>query len=38
MGAAEVTIYRWKELYAGMGVFEIQQLKQLDDENTTLKW
>jgi len=25
--------FRWKKVYAGMGVAEIRRLKQLDDEN-----
>jgi putative transposase len=27
MGVAEATFYRWKKVYAGMGVSEIRQLK-----------
>ena len=37
MGVAEATFYRWKKIYAGMGVSEIRRLKQLEDENTKLK-
>lgn len=37
MGVAEATFYRWKKVYAGMGVAEIRRLKQLEDENTKLK-
>ena len=37
MGVAEATFYRWKKVYAGMGVSEIRRLKQLEDENTKLK-
>ena len=33
----EVTFYRWKKKYAGMGVAELRRLKQLDDENRRLK-
>lgn len=33
MGVAEPTFYRWKKVYAGMGVTEIRRLKQLEDEN-----
>ena len=29
MGVAEATFYRWKRVYAGMGVAEIRRLKQL---------
>lgn len=37
MNIAEATFYCWKRVYVGMGVFEIRQLKQLEDENTKLK-
>ena len=37
MGIAEATFYRWKKVYAGMGVSEIRRLKQLEDENGKLK-
>ena len=37
MGVAEATFYRWKKVYAGMGVPEIPRLKQLEDENSKLK-
>lgn len=37
MNIAEATFYRWKKIYAGMGVSEIRRLKQLEDENTKLK-
>lgn len=37
MGVSEPTFYRWKKVYAGMGVTEIRGLKQLEDENATLK-
>jgi putative transposase len=37
MSIAEATFYRWKKIYAGMGVAEIRRLKQLEDENTKLK-
>ena len=33
MGIAEATFYRWKRVYAGMGVAEIRRLKQLEQEN-----
>ena len=33
MGVSEPTFYRWKKVYAGMGVTEIRRLKQLEDEN-----
>jgi putative transposase len=37
MEISEVTFYRWKKKYAGMGVAELRQLKQLEDENRRLK-
>lgn len=37
LGVAEATFYRWKRVYAGMGVSEIRRLKQLEEENTQLK-
>ncbi|MBB5052871.1 putative transposase [Afipia massiliensis] len=37
MGVSEPTFYRWKKVYAGMGVAEIRRLKQLEDENAKLK-
>ena len=36
-GVSEATFYRWKKVYAGMGVVEIRRLKQLEDENGKLK-
>lgn len=37
LGISESTFYRWKKVYAGMGVAEIRRLKQLEDENAKLK-
>ncbi len=37
MGISESTFCRWKKVYAGVGVAEIQQLKQLENENAKLK-
>ena len=37
MGVSDPTFYRWKKLYAGMGVNEVRRLKQLDEENRKLK-
>jgi len=37
LGVSEASFYRWKKVYAGMGVAEIRRLKQLEDENTKLK-
>lgn len=37
LGVSEASFYRWKKVYAGMGVAEIRRLKQLEDENAKLK-
>jgi putative transposase len=37
MGITEQTFYRWKRQYDRMGVAEIQQLRQLEEENRRLK-
>jgi len=37
MGVTDVTFYRWKKLYANLGVAEIRRLKQLEEENSRLK-
>jgi putative transposase len=37
MGVAEATFYRWKKVYAGMGVAEIRRSKQLKKGNGKLK-
>jgi putative transposase len=37
MKISEVSIYRWKKKFAGMGGWELRRLKQLDDENRRLK-
>ena len=37
IGVAEATFYRWKKIYAGMGVSEIRRLKQLEEEDAKLK-
>lgn len=36
-GVSDATFYRWKKVYAGMGVAEIRRLKLLEDENSELK-
>jgi putative transposase len=33
----EQTFYRWKRKYAGLGVTELRELKQLKEENRRLK-
>ncbi len=37
MGITEVTFYRWKKKFVGMGVVEIRRLKQHEEENAKLK-
>jgi putative transposase len=37
MGVSDVTFYRWKKLYANLGVAEIRRLKQLEEDNRRLK-
>ncbi len=37
LGVSEQTYHRWKGKYAGMGISELRRLKQLDEENTSLK-
>jgi putative transposase len=37
MGVSDPTFYRWKKLYAGLGVNEVRRLKHLEEENRKLK-
>ena len=37
MGIAEQTFYRWKQRSGDLGLSEIRQLKQLEEENRRLK-
>lgn len=37
MGISEATFYNWKKKYGGLGVNELRQLKQLQEENARLK-
>ena len=37
LGVNEQTYHRWKKQYAGMGVSELRKLKQLQDENASLR-
>jgi len=37
MGVSEQTFYRWKKIYAGMGITELRKLRQLEEENRKLK-
>jgi len=36
-GFTEQTFYRWKRQYAGLGITELKELKQVRDENKRLK-
>ena len=36
-GVGESTIYAWNAKYAGMNVFELKRLRQLESENSRLK-
>jgi putative transposase len=36
-GIAENTFYRWRKVYGGMSVNELQHLKELEKENSRLK-
>ena len=37
MGVSQQTFYTWKRKFTGMGVAELRELRQLRDENKTLK-
>ena len=37
MGVSEATYFRWKKKYAGLGIPELRELRQLRDENKRLK-
>jgi putative transposase len=37
VGVTEVTFYRWKRHYAGVGVAELRRLRVLEEENRKLK-
>jgi putative transposase len=37
MGVSEATFYNWKKKYAGMGVSEVRENRQLREENAKLK-
>ena len=36
-GVSQQTFYLWKKKYAGLGLSELRELRQLRDENTKLK-
>jgi putative transposase len=37
MGISEQTFYTWKRKYAGIGISELRELRQLREENRKLK-
>ena len=37
MGISEMTFFRWKRKYGGLGVSELRHLSQLEEENKRLK-
>jgi putative transposase len=37
MGVSQQTFYTWKRKYAGLGVSELRELRQLREENQKLK-
>lgn len=37
LGVSQATYYAWKRQYAGLGVQELRELRQLREENTQLK-
>lgn len=37
LGVSEQTFYAWRKKYAGMGVAELRELRQLREENRKLK-
>jgi putative transposase len=37
LNVTETTFYRWKKLYANLGIAEIRRLKQLEEDNRRLK-
>lgn len=37
VGVSEQTFYRWRKVYGGLAPSEARELKQLRDENITLK-
>ncbi len=37
VGISEQTFYLWKRKYAGLGLSELRELRQLREENTKLK-
>jgi len=38
LGVSDATFYVWKKKYAHLGVSELRRLRQLEEENSRLKW
>ena len=38
LGVSDATSYVWKKKYAHLGVSELRRLRQLEEENSRLKW
>ncbi len=37
MGISDVTFYKWRQKYGGLGPSELRRLRQLEEENNKLK-
>ena len=37
VGVSEATFYNWKKKYGGLGISELRQLRQIQEENSKLK-
>lgn len=37
MGVSEATYFRWRKKYAGLGISELRELRQVREENRKLK-
>ena len=37
LGISEATFYNWKKKYGGVGPSELRRMRQLEEENATLK-
>ena len=37
LGVSQASFYAWKKQYAGLGIAELRELRQLRDENARLK-
>ncbi len=38
MGVSKATLYGWKAKYGGLELSEAKRLRELEDENSRLKW